>query len=151
MNAIFGLKVDLSLSDRMLVALVTGTALYLTALPSPDVPHVLDKTCQVQEPGHLAKLQSKLKEKVEANKEYYGIQKQSQPKDGAEIDLEEKGSDLELAAGNKVTLVKKHRTKHIVYECNQDTCVLEVDDIEDADIVNSLLDAHPPSGFQVSF
>lgn len=118
MNAIFGLKVDLSLSDRMLVALVTGTALYLTALPSPDVPHVLDKTCQVQDPGHLAKLQSKLKEKVEANKEYYGIQKQSQPKDGAEIDLEEKGSDLELAAGNKVTLVKKHRTKHIVYECN---------------------------------
>jgi len=31
----------------------------------------------------------------------------------------------------------------------KDTCVLEVDDIEDADIVDSLLDAHPPPGFQV--
>ena len=27
--------------------------------------------------------------------------------------------------------------------------MLEVDDIDDADIVDSLLDAHPPPGFQV--
>ena len=32
---------------------------------------------------------------------------------------------------------------------NKDTCVLELDDIDDADIVDSLMDAHPPPGFQV--
>eukprot|EP00090_Calanus_glacialis_P002820 TRINITY_DN12088_c0_g1_i1.p1 TRINITY_DN12088_c0_g1~~TRINITY_DN12088_c0_g1_i1.p1 ORF type:complete len:1008 (-),score=354.04 TRINITY_DN12088_c0_g1_i1:52-3075(-) len=130
MNAIFGLTVDLSMSDRMLVALVTGTAVYLSALPSPDVPKVLDTTCQVQDPTHLARLQAKLREKVEANKEYFGLAGVN-PKDASEAEVEEKGSELELSAGNK------------------DTCVLEVDDIDDADIVDSLLDAHPPPGFQV--
>merc|ERR1712025_645313 len=42
-----------------------------------------------------------------------------------------KNVEMELCAGNK------------------DTCVLEVDDIDDADIVDSLMDAHPPPGFQV--
>eukprot|EP00092_Neocalanus_flemingeri_P010834 GFUD01011666.1.p1 GENE.GFUD01011666.1~~GFUD01011666.1.p1 ORF type:complete len:988 (+),score=330.13 GFUD01011666.1:124-3087(+) len=130
MNAIFGLSVNLSMSDRMLVALATGTAVYLSALPSPDMPKVLDTTCQVQDPSHLAKLQTKLKEKVEANKEYFGLVG-GNPRDATDAEVEEKGAELELSAGNK------------------DTCVLEVDDIDDADIVDSLLDAHPPPGFQV--
>jgi len=130
MNAIFGLTVNLSMSDRMLVALVTGTAVYLSALPSPDIPKVLNTTCQVQDPTNLAKLQTKLREKVEANKEYFGLVGVN-PKDNTEAEVEDKGSELELSAGNK------------------DTCVLEVDDIDDADIVDSLLDAHPPPGFQV--
>ena len=103
MNAIFGLTVDLSMSDRMLVALVTGTAVYLSALPSPDVPKVLDTTCQVQDPTHLARLQAKLREKVEANKEYFGLAGVN-PKDASEAEIEEKGSELELSAGNKVSL-----------------------------------------------
>ena len=45
--------------------------------------------------------------------------------------VEEKSVEMELCAGNK------------------DTCVLEVDDIDDADIVDSLMDAHPPPGFHV--
>ena len=46
-------------------------------------------------------------------------------------EIDDDGIDLDLTSGNK------------------DTCVLEVDDTEDADIVDSLLDLHPPSGFQV--
>ena len=38
MNAIFGLNVTLSMSDRILVVLATGTAVFLAALPPPDVP-----------------------------------------------------------------------------------------------------------------
>ena len=101
MNAIFGLTVNLSLSDRMLVALVTGTAVYLSALPSPDIPKVLDTTCQVQDTTHLARLQTKLREKVEANREYFGLASVN-PKEATEAEVEEKGSELELSAGNKV-------------------------------------------------
>ena len=101
MNAIFGLTVNLSMSDRMLVALVTGTAVYLSALPSPDIPKVLDTTCQVQDPTNLAKLQTKLREKVEANKEYFGLVGVN-PKDNTDAEVEDKGSELELSAGNKV-------------------------------------------------
>lgn len=32
---------------------------------------------------------------------------------------------------------------------NKDTCVLELDDIDDADIVDSLMDSLPPAGYQV--
>ena len=32
---------------------------------------------------------------------------------------------------------------------NKDTCVLEIDDTEDADIVDSLMDQFPPSSVQV--
>ena len=40
MNAIFGLQVELALSDRQIVALATGTAVYLAALPPPVVPKI---------------------------------------------------------------------------------------------------------------
>lgn len=38
MNAIFGLKVQICLGDKLMVAVATGTAMYVTALPPPGVP-----------------------------------------------------------------------------------------------------------------
>jgi len=77
-------------------------------------------------------MQAKLKEKVEANREYFGlVGVKEQCKEVVEGVVEDEGVELELSAGNK------------------DTCVLEVDDIEDVDIVDSLLDTHPPPGFEV--
>ena len=49
----------------------------------------------------LAKLQSKLKEKVETNKEYFGLSSIS-VRDTPDAEVEDKGSELELSAGNKV-------------------------------------------------
>ena len=133
MNAIFGLTVSLSLADRMLVGLATGTAVFLPSLPPPSLPKVLDSLRGGKEQAHLVRLQERLREKVEANREHFGLSRESsgaregEPEEAAEEVL----AELDLSAGNK------------------DTCVLEVDDIEDADIVDSLLDAHPPQGFQV--
>ena len=67
--------------------------------------------------------------KVEANKEYFGLQREQSEMvvDDGEVWEEQQGlAELDLSAGNK------------------DTCVLEVDDIEDTDIVDSLLDNLPP-------
>ena len=66
---------------------------------------------------------------MEANKEYFGLQREQAEMviDDAEVWEEQQGlAELDLSAGNK------------------DTCVLEVDDIEDTGIVDSLLDNLPP-------
>ena len=129
MNAIFGLNVTISMSDRMLVVLATGTAVFLAVLPSPDIPKVSDTTSK-ENKTHIAKLQTKIQEKVEKNKEYFGLAGINSREPG-DTEVEDKSVELDLCVGNK------------------DTCVLELDDIDDADIVDSLMDAHPPPGFQV--
>jgi len=134
MNAIFGLHVSLSLADRMLVGLASGTAVCLPALPSPALPRVLDTGLRInRDQQHAGKLQERLREKVEANKEYFGLHRETEMViDDGEVWEEQQGlAELDLSAGNK------------------DTCVLEVDDIEDTDIVDSLLDNLPPKGVQV--
>jgi hypothetical protein len=35
MNAVFGLRVQLAIGDALIVAVATGTAFYLTSLPTP--------------------------------------------------------------------------------------------------------------------
>ena len=110
--------------------LTEGTAVCLPALPSPALPRVLDTGLRAnRDHQHAGKLQERLREKVEANKEYFGLQREQAEMvtDDAEVWEEQQGlAELDLSAGNK------------------DTCVLEVDDIEDTDIVDSLLDNLPP-------
>jgi len=131
MNAIFGLEVNLALGDRHLVAIATGTAVYLAALPAPSVPKITASGANMfKDQNHLQRVQSKLMSRVQANKEYYGIT-DVQEKEESNQELEDSTVDMELSLGNK------------------DTCVLEVDDSEDADIVDGLLDIKPPKDMQV--
>lgn len=131
MNAIFGLNVTMSLCDRMLVVLATGTAVFLSLLPNPEIPQVSDSTSKENNKNHIVKLQSKIQEKVEKNKEHYGLAAMVKKEESVELEMEEKCAEMELCTGNK------------------DTCVLELDDIDDADIVDSLMDSLPPAGYQV--
>ncbi|KAJ8984296.1 hypothetical protein NQ317_009780 [Molorchus minor] len=41
MNAIFGLKFRISVGDRMIIGIATGTALFLDPLPSPVMPKLI--------------------------------------------------------------------------------------------------------------
>ena len=128
MNAIFGVTVSLCLADRMLVGLMSGTAVCLPALPAPSLPRVLDSVMVGRDLQHITRLQDRLKEKVEANREYFGLVREGEVAgvEEGEVVEEEAVGEIDLSAGNK------------------DTCVLEVDDIDDADIVDSLLDTLPP-------
>ncbi|XP_034253610.1 C2 domain-containing protein 5 isoform X1 [Thrips palmi] len=137
MNAIFGLKVQVSIGERMLVGLATGTAMFLTPLPSPPVPTITAGNSWSDE-RRLLEVQKTLSETVKRNREIYhlkslpegetanGRNNQSDTED-SEDDL----PDLDLATGNK------------------DTCVMEVDDNEDVDVISLLMDPHPPDGFFV--
>jgi len=130
MNAIFGLQVNLGLSDRTIVAIATGTALYLAALPPPAVPKITSSSNMFTDQSYLTNVQNRLTDRIQANKAYYGID-DIHEKDDTNGELEDSVNDMELSSGNK------------------DTCVLEVDDTEDADVVEGLLDVRPPDGVQV--
>ena len=96
MNAIFGLNVTMSLCDRMLVVLATGTAVFLSLLPNPEIPQVSDSTSKENNKNHIVKLQSKIQEKVEKNKEHYGLAAMVKKEESVELEMEEKCAEMEL-------------------------------------------------------
>ncbi|XP_050497195.1 C2 domain-containing protein 5 isoform X2 [Diabrotica virgifera virgifera] len=130
MNAIFGLKFRITVGEKLIIATATGTAIFLTSLPSPTVPKLVSDE-NVDDPKIIT-LQKQLKETVKKNKEIYKIE------DGIEgsrawsdDDSDEEPTSLDLSSGSK------------------DCCVLEVDDPKDEEVLCSLMKERPPDGFHV--
>lgn len=133
MNAIFGLKVQVSIGERMIALVATGTALFITALPVPQVPKIVAGNSWTDK-QKLNELQKKLQETFERYQEIYQLKPLDQDmldKSSDTDDSDEEGVDVDLNCGNK------------------DTCVLEVDDIEDLEIISLLMEPQPPEGFHV--
>ncbi|EEB15002.1 conserved hypothetical protein [Pediculus humanus corporis] len=138
MNTIFGLKVQVSIGEKILIGLATGTAVFLSALPAPPVPKISAGNSW-KDSKKLAEMQKQLLETVKKSKDFYQI-KICPDSDGHlngrrlsedTDESEDEYADLDLSLGNK------------------DTCILEVDDAEDADVVSLLIDPMPPEGFHV--
>ncbi|XP_065354941.1 C2 domain-containing protein 5 [Calliphora vicina] len=133
MNAIFGLRVQVSIGERMIALVATGTALFITALPVPQVPKIVAGNSWTDK-QKLNELQKKLQETFERYQEIYQLKSMDQDmldKSSDTDDSDEEGVDVDLNCGNK------------------DTCVLEVDDIEDLEIISLLMEPQPPEGFHV--
>lgn len=138
MNSIFGLRVQVSIGERMLVGLATGTAMFLTPLPAPPVPTITAGNSWSDE-RRLLEVQKTLAETVKRNREIYQLKPICEGENSVngrsnQSDTEDSDDDLpemDLATGNK------------------DTCVMEVDDNEDVDVISLLMDPHPPDGFFV--
>ncbi|XP_057366320.1 C2 domain-containing protein 5-like isoform X1 [Daphnia carinata] len=137
MNAIFHLKVQVSIGERHVVGVATGTALFLSALPTPSLPKPSNPSISSKQTkrGRIHKL---LIEAHAASQERYGLNKQlnkvndvEEPKWTDSDDTDEDANDLDLTTGNK------------------DTCVIEIDDIEDIDVIELLIDPETPEGFDV--
>ncbi|XP_071444840.1 uncharacterized protein [Hetaerina americana] len=154
MNAVFGLKVEVRVGEKLLVAIATGTGVLVSALPKPTVPCVRPQSSHQsgQITGSQAALadalQRNLEETVKRCRETFLL---DPPKENAwangttrsgNSDTDDSGEDehqhslpqLDLSAGNK------------------DTCVLEVDDDEDAEAIALLVAGPPlpPKGFHVA-
>ena len=117
MNAVFGITMTISLADRVIIALASGTAVLLAALPSPQVPRIMNtesskghkalersnsRASDVKMSSQLLKLQSRLIEKIDENREYFGISGQRNDNFCFGEDLIESEMELDLSAGNKV-------------------------------------------------
>ncbi|KAJ8955343.1 hypothetical protein NQ318_003437 [Aromia moschata] len=130
MNAIFGLKFRISVGERMIIGIATGTAIFLDPLPSPVLPKLISD--QTSDESKLASLQKLLNDTVKKNKEIYQVKDDVQ--NGrvlSDDESEDEPTSLDLSAGNK------------------DCCVLEVDDPEDEEVLKLLMEERPPDGFHV--
>ncbi|XP_021704770.1 C2 domain-containing protein 5 [Aedes aegypti] len=137
MNAIFGLKTSVAVGERMMALVATGTAVYLSALSQPALPKIVAGNSWADS-EKLVELQKSIHETVERNREFCQLKplndfinnkSLAQPDDSD--DSEEEMMDLDLTHGNK------------------ETCVLEVDDIHDLEIISLLMEPCPPEGFHV--
>ncbi|XP_063980326.1 uncharacterized protein LOC135164172 isoform X2 [Diachasmimorpha longicaudata] len=136
MNAIFGLKVQVSIGERLVIGMAVGTAVFLTALPIPSIPKIASGNSWHNE-EQLAEIQKNLIETVKKNREYYRLKPPTDIENSRAVttsdtdESDEDLPDLDLGAGTK------------------DACILEVDDVEDMDRINLLMDDRPPDDFHV--
>ncbi|XP_053999142.1 C2 domain-containing protein 5 isoform X3 [Hylaeus anthracinus] len=135
MNAIFGLKLQVSVGERLIIGMAVGTAVFLTALPTPSIPQIASGNSWPKE-EQLAKIQKTLVETVKKNREFYRLKQVSDVENGRVTtsdtdDSDEDLPDLDFNVGTR------------------DACVLEVDDIEDMDRISLLMDDRPPDDFHV--
>ena len=135
MNAIFGLKLQVSVGERLIIGMAVGTAVFVTALPTPSIPQIASGNSWHKE-EQLAEIQKTLVETVKQNREFYRLKPAVDVENGrvTTSDTDESDDelpDLDFSVGPR------------------DTCVLEVDDIEDMDRISLLMDDRPPEDFHV--
>ncbi|XP_059489511.1 C2 domain-containing protein 5 isoform X3 [Neocloeon triangulifer] len=133
MNAVFNLRVSVTVGDRLLVGIASGTAVFLTPMPAPPIPK-LTASKNNNSRLSLAEVQKRLQDACRNNREIYGVIPNQEKDCNSESDSEESDEDLpalELASGNK------------------DACIIEVDDSEDMNAVNLLIESSVPHGFEV--
>ncbi|XP_052834703.1 C2 domain-containing protein 5 isoform X2 [Drosophila gunungcola] len=147
MNAIFGLRTQVAIGERMIALIATGTALFLTALPVPQVPKIVAGNSWTDK-QKLNELQKKLQETFERNQEIYQL-KSLDP----DLAANAAGAAASGASGDKQSDTDdsdEEEMNEIDLNCgNKELCVLEVDDIEDLEIISLLMEPYPPEGFHV--
>ncbi|KAJ3113283.1 hypothetical protein HDU96_003587 [Phlyctochytrium bullatum] len=68
LNSIFGLRIQISVGESLIVALATGTGLYVTALPQPPALKVSRNRVPDEEDKNFAEIQKKIVELSESNR-----------------------------------------------------------------------------------
>ncbi|KAJ8411222.1 hypothetical protein AAFF_G00172280 [Aldrovandia affinis] len=70
MNALFGLRIQISVGENMLVGLASATGVYLTALPTPGGIQIAGKTpSDITYEQHISNMQKKINDTITKNKE----------------------------------------------------------------------------------
>lgn len=123
MNAIFGLKTSLTVGERIMAVVATGTGCFLAGLPAPKVPKIIagNSWTDVEK---LGELQKAIQDTMDRNRELYQVKNTSSVASSDTDDSEDEVAD-DFNIGNR------------------DTCVLEVDDIQDLEVVSLLMESNP--------
>ncbi|XP_039297493.1 C2 domain-containing protein 5 isoform X2 [Nilaparvata lugens] len=149
MNAIFGLKIEVSVGERMVAAHATGTAFMVTCLPVPRVPSVAAGQA-FQGNSKLAKVQQMLHDTVKKNRDYYQLRLPSVG--NQEVEQSETVADKGENNGEGSESEDSDEDDNAnldPFHGNKEAFILEVDDTHEADSISLLIDPHPPEGFHV--
>uniref|UniRef100_A0A7N5KM15 C2 domain-containing protein 5 n=1 Tax=Ailuropoda melanoleuca TaxID=9646 RepID=A0A7N5KM15_AILME len=147
MNALFGLRIQITVGENMLMGLASATGVYLAALPTPGGIQIAGKTPNDGSyEQHISHMQKKINDTIAKNKELYEIN----PPDTSEEII---GSPIPEPRQRSRLLRSQSESSDEVTELDlshgkKDAFVLEIDDTDAMEDVHSLLtDVPPPSGF----
>ncbi|XP_054882936.1 C2 domain-containing protein 5 isoform X15 [Poeciliopsis prolifica] len=162
MNALFGLHIQISVGENMLLGLASATGVYLTALPAPGGIQIAGKTSgDLNNEQHIQSIQKRINDTIAKNKELYQI---NPPKLFAldpevfcstNLELTEEGVGSPIPEPrHRSRLFRSHSessdevTELDLSHGKKDAFVLEIDDTDAVEDIHSLLiDASPPTGF----
>uniref|UniRef100_A0A8C5LBG0 C2 calcium-dependent domain containing 5 n=1 Tax=Jaculus jaculus TaxID=51337 RepID=A0A8C5LBG0_JACJA len=146
MNAVFGLRTQVSVGETMVMGLASATGVYLAALPMPGGIQIAGKTPNDGSyEQHISHIQKKINDMIAKNKELYEI--------NPEVPEEIIGSPIPEPRQRSRLLRSQSESSDEVAELDlshgkKDAFVLEIDDTDAMEDVHSLLtDVPPPSGF----
>ncbi|XP_077026394.1 C2 domain-containing protein 5 isoform X6 [Tamandua tetradactyla] len=147
MNALFGLRIQITVGENMLMGLASATGVYIAALPTPGGIQIAGKTPNDGSyEQHISHMQKKINDTIAKNKELYEI-------NPPEISEEIIGSPIPEPRQRSRLLRSQSESSDEVTELDlshgkKDAFVLEIDDTDAMEDVHSLLtDVPPPSGF----
>ncbi|XP_072552024.1 C2 domain-containing protein 5 isoform X9 [Salminus brasiliensis] len=162
MNALFGLRIQISVGENMLLGLASATGVYLTPLPSPGGIQIAGKTpSDITYEQHISNMQKKINDTIAKNKELYEI---NPPKlftldpeafrcINTELVDEVIGSPIPEPRQRSRLFRSHSESSDEVSELDlshgkKDAFVLEIDDTDAVEDIHSLLtDAPTPPGF----
>ncbi|XP_031621264.1 C2 domain-containing protein 5 isoform X3 [Contarinia nasturtii] len=137
MNAIFGMKITISIGEKMMALIGTGTGVYLPALPPPNIPKIVQGNSWTNV-DKINELNRSLEEAVNRNREIYQLKVYG--------DLDSVGNPLKSDVSDE----SEDDMKDVdVPARNKDICILEIDDVEDLEIISLILEPSAPEGFHV--
>ncbi|XP_026120948.1 C2 domain-containing protein 5-like isoform X7 [Carassius auratus] len=147
MNALFGLRIQISVGETMLLGLASATGVYLTALPSPGGIQIVGKTpSDITYEQHISNMQKKINDTITKNKELYEINPPEVVEEiiGSPIPEPRQRSRLFRSHSESSDDVSEIDLSH----GKKDAFVLEIDDTDAVEDIHALLtDSPTPAGF----
>ena len=145
MNGLFNISVQVSFGENMLIAVATGTGVFLSPLLPPTPPKISSgKGIQCSK---LNEIKILVMESISRNRDHYNLFSNT-IQNG--VNIEEKEDDNEDS--NDILLDSISNPKIDLNNGNKESCVLlEVDDTEDADIISLMIDSDVPKGYEVKY
>ncbi|XP_023827616.1 C2 domain-containing protein 5 isoform X10 [Salvelinus sp. IW2-2015] len=161
MNALFGLRIQISVGENMLLGLASATGVYLSALPAPGGIQIAGKTpSDLSYDQHISTIQKRIDDTIAKNKELYNIHPPKlftlDPEAFTGLNTE----CIEEVVGSPIPDRQRSRLFRSTSESSdelseldlshgkKDAFVLEIDDTDAVEDIQSLLtDAPIPAGF----
>ncbi|XP_024268881.1 C2 domain-containing protein 5 isoform X8 [Oncorhynchus tshawytscha] len=162
MNALFGLRIQISVGENMLLGLASATGVYLSALPAPGGIQIAGKTpSDLSYDQHISTMQKRIDDTIAKNKELYNIHPPKlftldpeaftglnteciEEVVGSPIPDRQRSSRLFRSTSESSDELSELDLSH----GKKDAFVLEIDDTDAVEDIQSLLtDAPIPAGF----
>ncbi|XP_041693518.1 C2 domain-containing protein 5 isoform X12 [Coregonus clupeaformis] len=146
MNALFGLRIQISVGENMLLGLASATGVYLSALPAPGGIQIAGKTpSDLSYDQHISTMQKRINDTIAMNKELYNIH----PLECIEEVVGSPIPDRQRSRLFRSTSESSDELSELdLSHGKKDAFVLDIDDTDAVEDIQSLLtDAPMPAGF----